>query len=151
LLILIISHDWMIQNMVEQVSLTCGCRSIAAASAREAEAKLAQLGYDRFVLVVLDADVLGEGGADLQMAASRLLQTWAGRYPGLPVVFLGTTLQKYAILAARLSLAPFVTAPFSPHNLMQAIQPLLPQNQRLSPMQPRAMGGIDPRLGDDIR
>ena len=130
MLILIISRNWMIQNMVEQVSITCGCRSIAAASAPEAEAELAQLGYDQFALVVIDANVLGEGGVDLQMAASRLLRTWAGHYPGLSVVFLGTALQKYAILAARLSLAPFVTLPFSPHNLMQAIQPLLPQTRR---------------------
>jgi CheY-like chemotaxis protein len=130
LLILIISRNWKIQNMVEQVSITCGCASAAAASAQEAEAKLAQFGYDQFALVVIDADVLGEGGADLQQAASRLLQTGAGRYPGLPMVFLGTTLQKYAILAARLSLAPFVTAPFSPHNLMQALQPLLPRTRR---------------------
>ena len=116
--------------MVEQVSITCGCRSIAAASAPEGEAKLTQLGYDQFALAVIDADVLGEGGADLQLAAGRLLQTWAGQYSGLSVVFLGTALQKYAILAARLSLAPFVTAPFSPHDLMQAIQPLLPQTRR---------------------
>jgi DNA-binding NtrC family response regulator len=130
LLILIISRDWTIQNMVEQVSITCGCASIAAASALEAETKLAQLGYGQFALVVIHADVLGEGGADLQMAASHLLQTWAGQYPRLSVMFLGTALQKYAILAARLSLAPFVTAPFSPHDLMQAIQPLLPQTRR---------------------
>ena len=150
MLILIISRDWTIQNMVEQVSITCGCPSIAAGSAQEAEAKLAQFGYDQFALVVMDAHVLGDGGADLQMAASRLLQTWAGQYPGLPVVFLGTALQRYAILAARLSLTPFVTAPFSPHDLMQAIQPLLPSTHYLPPTPPSPMGRTGQGLGDDV-
>jgi hypothetical protein len=42
--------------------------------------------------------------------------------------FLGNALQKYAILAAHPALVPFVTTPFSPHDLMQTIQQLLPQS-----------------------
>ena len=79
---------------------------------------------------------IGEGSADLQVEARYLLQAWPGQYPGLPMVFLGDALQKYAILAARPALVPFVTTPFSPHDLMQAMQPLLPKSCPSSPMSP---------------
>lgn len=141
--ILIISHDWTIQNVVEQVGMTCGYPSSVAGTRREAEAKLAQLGPEAVALIVIDAGILGEGGVDLQLEARSLLQTWPGQYPGLPVVFLGTALQKYAILAAHLALVPFVTTPFSPHDLMQTIQPLLPPSNPPPPMSPNATRPTD--------
>ncbi len=134
---LIISQDWAIQNVVEQVCMTCGYPSIVVGTVPEAEAKLAQLGDQAFALTIIDTGALGEGGTDTQGEARQLLQTWTGRYPRLPVVFIGTALQKYAILAARPALVPFVTIPFSPHDLMQIVQPLLPEvSQRpISPIQ----------------
>ncbi len=109
--------------------MTCGYPSIVAATMQEAEDKLAQLGHEAFALVVIDVGVLSEGGADMQREVHRLLQSFTGQCPALPVVFLGTTLQKYAILAAHPTIVPFMTMPFSPHDLMQTIQPLLPKRK----------------------
>jgi CheY-like chemotaxis protein len=123
--ILIISDDLTIQNVVEQVGITCGYLATTAGTVREAEAELSRLGYQQFALIVIDSDVLGEGALELQFEVSALLRVWPGQYPGLPVVFLGTALQKYAVLAAQPALVPFILIPFSPHDLMQTIQPLL--------------------------
>jgi CheY-like chemotaxis protein len=155
--ILIISHNWIIQNVVEQVGITCGYVSRTAATVREAEAKLLQLGYTRFVLVVIDTGILGERSLDLQMEAGYLLRTWPGQYPGLPIIFLGTAIQKYAILASHAALVPFVITPFSPHDLMQTIQPLLPPSSQptpvspLSPLSPSRTRRTSPMLGGDFR
>lgn len=130
----IISQDWAIQNVVEQVGLTCGYPSIAVGTVQEAEAKLAELGPEAVALIVMDTGVLEEGSADIHLEASRLLQTWSSQYPDLPVVCLGTALQKVAILATQPALVPFVTMPFSPHDLMQTVQPLLPESRGLPPM-----------------
>ena len=143
--ILIISHNWIIQNVVEQVGMTCGYPSIAAATVQEAEAKLAQLGHSRFALIVIDTSILGEGNSDLQVEAGYLLRTWPGQYPGLPMVFIGTALQKYAILASHAKLVPFVTTPFSPHDLMQMIQPLLPPSTHHPPRPTSKTRTIDTR------
>lgn len=145
--IIIISHDWTIQNVVAQVGMTCGYPSSVAGTRREAEVKLAQLGHETVVLIVIDADILGEDGVDLQLEARSLLQTWPGQYPGLPMVFLGTALQKYVILAAHPALVPFVITPFSPHDLMQTIQPLLPPSNPPSPMSPNSTRPPDQRSG----
>jgi len=123
--VLIISHAWVIQNMVEQICLTCGYLAIAVRTVQEAEARLVQHGYEVVTLIVIDSSVLGEGGADLQLEASRLLQNRIGPYSDRPIVFLGTVLQKYAILAAYPTPVPFMTMPFSPHDLMQTVQPFL--------------------------
>jgi hypothetical protein len=132
--VLIISQNWTIQNVVEQVCLACGYPSIVARTLPEAETQLAQLGDEAVALIVIDTDVLGEGGADLQCEARRLLQAWAGQYPSLPVMCLGTVLQKYAILAVHFAPVPFVTLPFSSHGLMQTVQPLLREGSPLPPM-----------------
>ena len=120
--------------------MTCGCPSIVVGTVHEAEAKLRQFGHEAFELMVIDTGVLGEGGVDLQHQARHLLQTWTEQYSGLPVVFLGTALQKYAVLAAHPVLPPFVTTPFSPHDLMQTVQTLLPdsnQPPQIPPLQTR--------------
>jgi hypothetical protein len=144
-LFIIISHNWIVQNAVEQVGLTCGYPSIATGTIQAAEAALAQLGYTRFVLIVIDTSTLGETSSDIQVEAGYLLKTWPGQYPGLPMVFLGTALQKYAILAAHAALVPFVTTPFSPHDLMQTIQPLLPPSSPSSPTSPTTRSNTNPR------
>ncbi len=130
--------------------MTCGYPSVVASSVQEAESKLAELGHEGVVLIVIDSDIWGEGGADLQLQARYLLQTWPGQYPGLPVVFLGTALQRYAILAAHPALVPFVTTPFSPHDLMQTLQPLLPQGNRPPPMPPSQPRSTDPNPGGGL-
>ena len=104
----------------------CGYPSIGVRTVQEAERTIAQLGPEAVVLVVIDTNVLGTEGADIQHEAHQFFQTWSGQDYSLPVVFLGDVLQKYAILAARLALVPFVTFPVSPHDLMQTVQPLLP-------------------------
>jgi CheY-like chemotaxis protein len=148
--ILIISHDWTIQNVIEQVGMTCGYPSIVVGTVQEAEAKLAQLGHEGFALAVVDTDILGERSADLQLGACYLLETWPVQYPGLPVVFLGTALQRYAILAAHAALVPFVTTPFSPHDLMQTIQPFLPRSNPLPPMSLSEARSTDQRPGGSL-
>jgi hypothetical protein len=126
--VLIISHAWVIQNMVEQLCLTCGNLAIAVRTMQEAEARLVQHGDEVITLMVIDSSVLGEGGAGLQLEASRLLHNRIGLYSGRPMVFLGTVLQKYAIRAAYPAPVPFVTLPCSPHELMQTVQPFLPES-----------------------
>ena len=144
--ILIISDNWAIQNVIQQVGMACDYPSIVVRTVQAAEAKLAQTGHAGVVLIVIDTTVLGEGSADLQVEARDLLQAWPEQYPGLPMVFLGDALQKYAILAARPALVPFVTTPFSPHDLMQAMQPLLPKSCQPSPMSPSEARRTDQRL-----
>ena len=94
---------------------------------REAQAKLTQLGRGAFARFIIDTDALDQGGAEAQNEARLLSQDWAAQYLDLPVGFLGTVLQKYTILAVYPVLVPFVTAPFSPHDLMQTAQPLFPE------------------------
>jgi hypothetical protein len=149
--ILIICYNWVIRNVVEQVGLTCGYPSIVTRTIQAAEATLAQLGYTRFALIVVDTSILGEASSDVQVEASYLLQTWPGQYPGLPMVFLGTALQKYAIIAAHAALVPFVTTPFSPHDLMQTIQPLLPPSSPSSPTSPTTRSNTSPRRDGNLR
>ncbi|WP_143301648.1 hypothetical protein [Candidatus Entotheonella palauensis] len=120
--------------------MACGYPSLVASTVQEAERKLAELGHERFTLIVIDSNILGDGGADLQLQVRYLLQTWPGRYPRLPIVFLGSALQKYAILAAHPALVSFVTTPFSPHDLMQTIQPLLPPGDPPPSMPPNPPG-----------
>lgn len=146
--VFIISQDWAIQNVVEQVSLTCGYPSIVVGTVQEAQAKLAELGPEAVVLIVIDTSVLGEEGTDIQRGARHLLQSWSSQYPGLPVVCLGTPLQKYAILAAQPALVPFMTLPMSPHDLMQTVQPLLPQGRGLPPISLSQTRTPDRPLGD---
>jgi len=130
--------------------MTCGYPSIATQTMPEAEAKLRQLGYEAFALIVIDTGLLGEASADLQSRARHLLQSWSGQYPGLPVVFLGTALQKYAVFAAHLSHVPFVTRPFGPHDLMQTVQPLLPEDCRLPPRSSMPTSTKDRMPGDSL-
>jgi DNA-binding NtrC family response regulator len=144
--ILIISDDWTIQNVIQQIGMICGYPSTVVGTVQEAEAKLAQTGHGGVALIVIDTAILGEGSADLQVEARALLQAWPGQYPGLPVVFLGDALQKYAILAAHPVLVPFVITPFSPHDLMQTMQPLLPQSCQPSPTSPSETRRTDQRL-----
>jgi DNA-binding NtrC family response regulator len=148
--ILVISDNLSIQNVIQQVGMACDYPSIVVRTVRAAEAKLARPGHAGVVLIVIDTAVLGEGSADLQVGARYLLQAWPAQYPGLPMVFLGDALQKYAILAARPALVPFVTTPFSPHDLMQAMQPLLPKSGPSSPMSPSETSRTDPRLDSGL-
>lgn len=148
--VFIISQDLAIQNVVEQVSMTCGYPSIVAGSVQEAEAKLTQLGSAALALIVVDTNVLDDRGVDIQPEACHLLQTWASQYPDLPVVFLGTALQKYAILAAQPALVPFVTMPFSPHDLMQTVRPLLPESNHPPPISQTQPRTTNRELGSDL-
>jgi hypothetical protein len=142
--ILIICYNWIIQNAIEQIGLTCGYPSIVTRTIQAAETTLTQLGYTRFALIVIDTSILGDASSNLQVEAGYLLQTWPRQYPGLPMVFLGTALQKYAILAAHTPLVPFVTTPFSPYDLMQTIQPLLPPSSPSSPTSPSTRSNTNP-------
>jgi CheY-like chemotaxis protein len=129
--VLIISRDWAIQNVVSQLVITCGYPSIMTETMQEAEAKLVQPRSATWALIVIDAEVFDETGAGLSRGALQRLQTWSAPRPGPPVVYLGDVLQKYALLAARPALVPFVTLPVSPHVLMQTLQPLLPNGGEL--------------------
>ena len=132
--VLIISQNWVIQNVVSQLVITCGYPSIMTGTAQEAEVKLAQPTPETWALIVIDVQVLGEIGAGMSSEALQCLRTWSARCPGLPVVYLGDVLQKYALLAAGPALAPFVTLPVSPHVMMQTLQPLLPNGGQLLPV-----------------
>ena len=132
--VLIISPDWAIQNMVSQLVITCGYLSTMTETAQEAEAQLAQPRDKTWALMVIDAVIFGDVGAGLSSEALQRLQTWSAQRPGLPVVYLGDLIQKYALLFTRPPLRPFVTLPISPHVLMQTIQPLLPNAGELLPV-----------------
>ena len=132
--VLIISRDWAIQNVVSQLVITCGYLSIMTETIPEAEARLAQPRPETWALIVIDAEVFGEAGAGLSHEALQRLQTWSAPRPGPSVVYLGDVLQKYALLAARPALVPFVTLPVSPHVMMQTLRPLLPNGGELLPV-----------------
>ena len=131
--VLIISRDWVIQNVVSQLVITCGYLSIMTGTMQEAAAKLLQPRPAPWALIVIDAEVFGEASADLAHEALQRLPAWSAPRPGPSVVYLGDVLQKYALLAAGSALVPFVTLPVSPHILMQTLQPLLPNGGELLP------------------
>ncbi len=132
--VLIISQDWAIQNVVSQLGIICGYPLIMTETVPEAQAKLAQLGSEAWVLIVIDTGVFGEAGTGTQSEVHQLLRTWSVQYLGLPVVCLGNVLQKYTLLADHPACVPFVTLPFSPHDLMQTMQSLLPNGGGLRPI-----------------
>jgi DNA-binding NtrC family response regulator len=127
--VFIVSKDQAIRNVLDQVFMINGYTPITAVTVAEAETMQAQRGLGSFALVVIDTDVLGEFEPYQVREAHRLLQDWTTKQPDLRFLFIGTVLQKYALLAAYDTIVPFVTKPLGLDELANTVCALLPSQE----------------------
>ena len=124
--VLLLTTEPAIQNLVEQVCLIDGYRTVTAATVEDAHALAAQRGKDAFVLGVIDTAALGVSDQQQQHAARQLWQDWSAAYPGLPLMFVGTRSPNYDFVAHRPDIGGFLEKPFGPNVLADRMRTFLP-------------------------
>ncbi|MDH3601189.1 MAG: hypothetical protein OEU26_16335 [Candidatus Tectomicrobia bacterium] len=124
--VLLLTTEPAIQNLVEQVCLIDGYRTVTAATVEEAHALTAQGGRDAFALGVVDTAALGTCDQQQQRIAHQLWQDWTTSYPDLPLVFVGTMSQNDAFLEHRADTGAFLEKPFGPRVFADRMQTFLP-------------------------
>jgi DNA-binding response OmpR family regulator len=124
--VLLLTTEPAIQNLVEQVCLIDGYRTVTAATVEDAHALAAQRGRDAFVLGVIDTAALGASDQQQQHAARQLWQDWSAAYPRLPLMFVGTRSPNYDFVAHRPDIGGFLEKPFGPYVLADRMRTFLP-------------------------
>jgi len=124
--VLLLTREPTIQNLVEQICLIDGHRTVTAATVDEAHALIAQSSRDAFALAVIDTAALGASDQQQQRVVCQLWQDWTAAYPGLPLVFVGTRSSSNAFLAHCADISVFLEKPFGPRAFADIMRTFLP-------------------------
>ena len=124
--VLLLTKEPTIQNLVEQVCLIDGYRTVTAATVEDAHALTAQGGRDAFALSVIDTAALGTSDQQQQHSARQLWQDLIAAYPGRPLLFVGTMSPNYDFVAHRPDIGGFLEKPFGPYVLADRMRTFLP-------------------------
>jgi DNA-binding NtrC family response regulator len=124
---LILTKDDGLRNLFEQLFMIRGDTIVIVSNLQGAKTTLERWAPATCRLVIIDTTTLGTSEVEQQRRACRLLEAWSIRYPMLPVLFLGTILQKYPILAIRFHLVQFIVKPCHLDDLVAALDTLCPR------------------------
>ena len=124
--VLIITNDNGLRNLLEQIFIIRGDTTVIVRTIQDAEITTKRWELAMCRLVIIDTDALGMGETEQKHMACRVLEDWTTKYPMLPFLFLGTLLQKYALLTIRADIMQFVVKPFHLDNLVDAIEDVCP-------------------------
>jgi len=124
---LILTKDDGLRNLFEQLFMIRGDTIGIVSNLQGAKTTLEQWVPVTCRLVIIDTAALGTSEVEQQHGACRLLEAWTTQYPMLPVLFLGTILQKYPILAIRTHLVQFIVKPCRLDDLVEALDNLCPR------------------------
>ena len=124
--VLLLTREPAIQNLVEQICLIVGHRTVTAATVDEAHALIAQSSRDAFTLAVIDTAALGASDQQQQRVARQLWQDWTTAYPRLPLVCVGTRPSSNAFLAHCTDISVFLEKPFGPRAFADIMRTFLP-------------------------
>lgn len=127
--VLIITHDDVLRNLLEQVFLIRSIQIVIAATVNGAEAIASLWGWGAFGLIIVDTEALGEGELDQQHIACHVLEEWTTATPSLPFIFLGTLLQKHALHLIRADGVRILVRPFRLDELVEVIDDLYGEKQ----------------------
>ena len=125
--VLILTNNNVLLNLLEQVFIVLGDATVMVSTLKAAEATLEHWALATCKLVIIDTAVLGMEETEQTRVACHLLEDWTTTYAMLPFLFLGTLLQKYALLAIRADIMRFVVKPFSLEELVDAIENVYPR------------------------
>lgn len=124
---LILTNDNGLRNLFEQLFIIRGDTIVIVRNLQGAKTTLERWAPATCRLVIIDTAALGTSEVEQQHGASCLLEVWSTRYPMMPVLLLGTILQKYPILAIRTHLVQFIVKPCHVDDLVEALDTLCPR------------------------
>ena len=122
----IVTHDNGLRNLLEQIFIIRGDPIVIVRTLQDAEIAIERWDSATCRLVIIDTAALGRCETEQKHTACRILEDWTTTYPTLPFVFLGTLLQKYALLAIRADIMRFIVKPFRLDDLIDAIEDFCP-------------------------
>lgn len=125
--VLILINEDGLRNLFEQLFMIRGNTIVIVSSLQGANTSLERWAPAICRLFIIDTAALGTYEVEQQYRACRLLEGWRTTHPTLPVLFLGTILQKYPILARRANLVRFIVKPVHLDDLVEAIDHLCPR------------------------
>jgi len=117
----IITNDRAMRNLLEQLFIIYGAKTVIAETGQAAKAIIAQMGLTTFSLIVIDTAALEACELYTHHVACQLLQDWTAEHPDIPVLFIGTGIQKHAILALRADTVMFLVKPFQLHEVVDEL------------------------------
>jgi hypothetical protein len=97
---------------------------LIAETRQGAEAIISLWGWPRLGLVIIDTAALGEHEWDQKRVACCILEEWTTIHPTLPFLFLGTVLQKHAILLIRADIVRVLVKPLRLDELVDVVDHL---------------------------
>jgi DNA-binding NtrC family response regulator len=109
--VLLLTTEPAIRNLVEQVCRIDGYRTVTVVTVEEVYALSARRGKDAFGLAVIDTAALGVCDQQQQRQVFQLWQDWRATSPGLPLVFVGTMAQRQAFRKQRTGIGGFLVKP----------------------------------------
>jgi DNA-binding response OmpR family regulator len=136
--VLILTNERAMQNLFEQLFIIYGAKTVIAETGQAAKAIIAQMGLTTFSLIVIDTAALEACELYRQHMACQLLQDWTAEHSDIPLLFIGTVLQKHAILAIRADTVMFLVKPFQLDEVVDAVRALWPGKK--FPPSPLAFG-----------
>ncbi len=124
--ILVIANDDTTRNLLEQFFITRDMKVVATRTFPSAENAIDSWGLEPFNLAIIDTAAFGLGELEQKYMACHMLREWSMQYPSLPVLFLGTTSQKRAMLKIRADMIHIVIKPFDLDIFVETINRLYP-------------------------
>ncbi len=124
--VLVIANDDTTRNLLEQFFIIRDMKVVTARTFEHAESTIEQWGLEPFSLAVIDTEAFGRRELEQKRSACHLLREWSMKHPILPLVFLGTSDQKRAILKIRADTVQVFVKPFDIETFSEIANDLCP-------------------------
>ncbi len=128
--ILVIASDDATRNLLEQFFIIRDLKVVATRTFDDAERIIGQWGLEPFRLAIIDTDAFGRRELEQKSMACHMLREWSMKHPILPVLFLGTSCQKRAILKIRADTVQFLVKPFDLEKFSERVNDLFSGGRR---------------------
>lgn len=110
--VLLLTDDQTLRNLIEQLFIIYGIKTLTAATAEEGETLIVQIGLAGLGLAIIDTAVFGTDELQQQQRSYELLRAWTVKYLGLPCLVVGSILQRASILPEYTDIVQFLVKPF---------------------------------------
>jgi DNA-binding NtrC family response regulator len=132
--VIMVSRDTEIQRLLLRLLAARHAAMVTVTTAEAAEAIIVRQDLSRIELVIIDTAALIEDNRRQQATACQLLRDWTRMWPTLPLLFIGTSLQRHALLAIRADTVDFVAKPVTSGMLRSTLGRFI--RRPMSPMKP---------------
>jgi DNA-binding NtrC family response regulator len=136
--VLLLTADQKLRNLIEQLFIIDGVKTLTATTVEEIETLIVQVGLARLVLVIIDTAAFGADELQQQQRSGRVLRTWTVKYLGLPYLVIGSVLQRASMLSEHTEIVQFLVKPFRLNELVSAVRRLWSERKTLTGMDKRA-------------